>query len=87
MGKSIFVERTKSYFIFIKIGQEEHLDQLQAEGHLFCNTLKYHRKSEEIGVKGDRNEGMSFIKQVSSIDINVKVINIRNAKTGLSFNY
>jgi len=31
----------------IKIGQEEHINELQKEGHLFCNTLKYFREVEK----------------------------------------
>lgn len=63
------MEKTKNYYAFIKIGQEEHIDELLKEGHLYCNSLRFHRKSEDIGVKGDMNEGMSLIKQVPRINL------------------
>ncbi|MEX2437327.1 MAG: hypothetical protein WD509_01980 [Candidatus Paceibacterota bacterium] len=31
----------------IKIGQEDHINELHKEGHLFCNTLKYFREIEK----------------------------------------
>jgi hypothetical protein len=50
-----------TYYItaFLKIGKEEHIDQLQKEGLLYCNTVKYFRKieSENNKLRKDTTEG------------------------------
>ena len=69
MSNKLLMQKTKNYYAFIKIGQEKHIDEFQKEGRLYCNSLRYHRKSEDIGVKGDRNEGMGLIKQVPRLDL------------------
>lgn len=42
----------------MKIGQEEHINQLQKEGKIYCNTVKYFRDLEnEDKNRGDGREG------------------------------
>lgn len=45
--------------IFLKIGKEDHIDRLQKEGLLYCNTVKYFRtvENEYIKLRKDTSEG------------------------------
>jgi hypothetical protein len=45
--------------IFLKIGKEDHIDKLQKEGLLYCNTVKYFRtlEKENIKLRKDTSEG------------------------------
>ena len=73
-------EKSKTYFAFIKIGKEKHIDELQLEGHLYCNTLRYYRKLEEKKVRGDQHEGRGLIKQAKRLDLVIE-----NKIVGTSF--
>lgn len=50
-----------TYYItaFLKIGKDEHINQLQKDGLLYCNTVKYFRNiaSENTKVRKDTAEG------------------------------
>jgi hypothetical protein len=49
---------------FIKVGQPDHIDQLQKEGLIYCNTIKYFRHTEHSDKeRHDNREGAT-----SSID-------------------
>ena len=45
-----------SKYFKAKIGKEEHLKQLQKEGVVYCNTLKYFTEIEDGKVRGDKHE-------------------------------
>jgi len=62
-------EKTRNYFMFIRISEEKYIDALQKEGHIYCNTIKYFRFIEDNGVKGDKNEGKAYMKQINKIEI------------------
>jgi len=42
--------------IFIKFGQEEHLQSLQREGLIYCNPLSFFSKLEDNKLRGDESE-------------------------------
>ena len=47
--------------IFLKFGEEEHICQLQEEGLIFCNTIKYFADLEHDAVRGDVLEKATYI--------------------------
>lgn len=61
----------KNYFMFIKISEERFIDSLQKEGHIYCNTIKYFRTIDDNGIKGDKNEGKAFLKQVNNVTLSL----------------
>ena len=62
----------KNYFMFIRISDEEFIDSLQKNGHIYCNTIKYFRFLEDNCKRGDKNEGKAFMKQVKGLEISLK---------------
>jgi hypothetical protein len=53
---------THSIKMFLKFGQEEHINDLYYNGTIFMNAIQYFRKIEDGGLRGDRYEGISRIK-------------------------
>jgi hypothetical protein len=45
--------------VLIKVGRQEHLDELQRKGLLYMNPLPYFWGIEEQGVRGDKNDGVA----------------------------
>ena len=62
----------KTYFMFIRIGEEKYIDLLQKKGHIYCNTIRYFRSIENDNNRGDKNEGKVFIKQAKNLEVLVK---------------
>ena len=58
-----------NYSLLIKFSKEEFIDQLQKEGKLYCNSLRYFRELENDHYIGDPNEGKTDIKQVKCLEI------------------
>ena len=58
--------------MFIRISEDEFIDSLQKKGHIYCNTIKYFRSIEDNGIRGDKNEGKAFLKQVKDVEILIK---------------
>ncbi|MBV6485851.1 MAG: hypothetical protein KFKLKKLM_02460 [Flavobacteriales bacterium] len=63
------MNKSRNYFLFIKIGKEEHIDALQKKGHLYCNTIRSYRKMESETLRGDKHEGKAYMKQVKSLQL------------------
>jgi hypothetical protein len=61
--------RTRNYFMFIRISEDRYIDAFQKKGHIYCNTIQYFRFIEDNGIRGDKNEGKSYIKQVNNLEI------------------
>lgn len=57
------------FFMLIRISEDDFIDSLQKKGHLYCNTIKYFRRIEDNGVKGDKNEGKAYLKQAKNLTI------------------
>ncbi len=57
---------TKTY-VFVKVGQREHLEPFQKYGLLYMNTLEYFRNCE--GISKDKNEGTKNILQGKRIKV------------------
>lgn len=60
--------------MFLKIGKEDHIDSLQKEGLLFCNTVKYFRslENEHIKLRKDTSEGAVTSTKIDWMKIYVK---------------
>ncbi len=63
------MSKTVDYFSFIRVSDEQYIDSLQKEGHIYCNTIRYFRSLENSARKGDVNEGKAYLKQVESAQI------------------
>lgn len=55
---------------FVKIGKEEHIDDLQKSGVIFCNTVEYFRtlEGEEVGRK-DIREGANSSRKIGDVSV------------------
>ncbi|WP_018477179.1 hypothetical protein [Pontibacter roseus] len=62
-------EEDLNYFLFIKIGEEKHIDALQRKGHFYCTTIRYFRTVENDGLRGDLHEGKAYLKQLKDFKI------------------
>lgn len=64
------IKQTNTDFIMlIKVAKEKHIDALQKKGHIYCNTKQYFRRIEDDGLRGDKDEGKTYIKQNKNIKI------------------
>jgi hypothetical protein len=59
--------------MFLKIGKEDHIDRLQKEGLLYCNSVKYFRTLEEhdIRLRKDISEGAVISTRIGWMKIYV----------------
>jgi hypothetical protein len=59
---------------FLKIGKDEHIDQLQKEGILYCNNVKYYRnlEREDILLRKDTAEGAITTSKIDWLKIFIK---------------
>ncbi|KJS06322.1 MAG: hypothetical protein VR77_05865 [Flavobacteriales bacterium BRH_c54] len=65
-------KKTIDYFMFIKISNDKFIDSLQQKGHIYCNSIKYFRTIEDNGIRGDKNEGKAYLKQVKDFEISLE---------------
>jgi hypothetical protein len=49
-------------YLFLKFGEQEHLKDLQQQGHLYFNALKYFTEVEDGNVRGDIDETLFYSK-------------------------
>jgi len=66
-------KKKRDYLMYIRISEDRFIDSLQQKGHLFCNTIKYFRTIEDNGIRGDKNEGKAYIKQINDLKILIEV--------------
>ena len=76
----------ESYFLFIKIGEEKHIDSLQKSGQIFCNSITYFRSIEGDKNRADKNEGKNYIKQIRDIEIFIENRPIAHASYAQMYN-
>jgi hypothetical protein len=50
------------YFFLIKFGEKQHLEQLQKEGLIYCNSIKYFAEVEQADGKKDITESYSKLE-------------------------
>lgn len=74
--------KSRDYFLFIKIGNEEHIDALQKKGHIYCNTIRKYRKMDASNLQGDPNEGKAFLQQMKCMEIMIDGKVVATAKRG-----
>jgi hypothetical protein len=69
--------------MFLKIGKEDHIDRLQKEGLVYCNSVKYFRTLEEQNIKlrKDTSEGA-----VTSTKIGWMKMYVDNKELPIKFN-
>ena len=60
---------------FLKFGEEENMKSLYEEGIIFLNPIEYFRKYEDNGLRGDKYEGISEIKNLPSGTFEIKEFN------------
>ena len=71
----------------VKFGKYEHLKQMQTEGLVYCNTLKYFTEIEDNYVRGDKHESAFnfetfndtelLLKPASEPDSSYKKLNVK----------
>jgi hypothetical protein len=55
----------------LKFGQQEHIEQLQSEGLLYCNTLEYFRTLEADENRSDTDEGLAAFYQADAVRMTI----------------
>lgn len=61
--------------IKVKLGTQEHLEELRLEGLVYCNTLKYFTKIEDGLVRGDKHEDAFEFKTFNDPELLIKPAN------------
>lgn len=56
-------------FFLIKIGKKKHMDELYEKGLIYMSNIDYFRKLEEKELRGDKNEGIIGLEQVSNVKL------------------
>jgi hypothetical protein len=59
-------------FYLIKIGKKKYMHELYKRGVVFMNDINYFRRYEDNELRGDEEEGIKGIKQVTDIKLLVK---------------
>lgn len=63
--------------MFLKFGQEEHINDLYNNGTIFMNAIQCFRKMEDDELRGDRYEGVSKIKNYPPGQFKIPAINFK----------
>jgi len=63
-----------------KFGKKEHLEQLQKEGIVYCNTLKYFTEVEDGQIRGDAHENSFDFKTYDKPRLQIKPANDPDAE-------
>lgn len=63
--------------MFLKFGQEEHINDLYQNGTIFMNAIQYFRKIEDGELRGDRYEGVSRIKNYPPGQFEIPSLNFK----------
>jgi hypothetical protein len=65
--------------IFLKFGAEKHISQLQEEGLIFCNPIKYFADLEQDEIRGDVLEKATYIDNSNDALLKLKPLDKPNA--------
>jgi len=68
---------THSIKMFLKFGQEEHINDLYRNGTIFMNAIQYFRKMEDGELRGDCYEGVSRIKNYPPGQFEIPTLNFK----------
>ena len=68
---------THSIKMFLKFGQEEHINDLYRNGTIFMNAIQYFRKMEDGELRGDCYEGVSRIKNYPPGQFEIPILNFK----------
>ncbi len=60
---------SRKFLLFIKVGDEIHMNKLLMEGEVFCKTLNYFSNVEEKSLRYDSYEGINQIEQIRNIEV------------------
>jgi hypothetical protein len=63
--------------MFLKFGQEEHINDLYHNGTIFMNSIQYFRKIEDGELRGDKYEGISKIKNYPPGQFEIPSLNFK----------
>ncbi|PVD49996.1 hypothetical protein DC498_21995 [Terrimonas sp.] len=63
--------------MFLKFGQEEHINDLYYNGTIFMNAIQYFRKIEDGELRGDRYEGISRISNYPPGQFEIPALNFK----------
>jgi len=63
---------SQKLFFFIKLGSAKNIDKLQSAGELYLNTIEYFRDIEKASERQDKHEGISEIKQIDWMRLEVE---------------
>lgn len=59
----------RNFASFIKFGKKEHLEKLYHYGELFCKPIEYFSKIDEKDLRGDKYDGITYIKQITNLKV------------------
>jgi hypothetical protein len=75
----------RNYASFLKIGKKEYMEKLIYQGEIFCRTIEEFNSMDEKDFRGDKNEGASYIKQLSGLDLTIDGESVGKIKEGQLF--
>ncbi|MGV3585975.1 MAG: hypothetical protein ACO1OF_03140 [Adhaeribacter sp.] len=69
-------------FGLIKFGQKVHVEELYKKGTIYMNHLSEFLKIDDNGLRGDKYESLSEIKEIFNVEISHQGRKVGYAKTG-----
>ena len=73
---------TRDFASFIKFGEKEHMEKLHFEGEVYCKPISYFNQIEEKDFRGDKNDGVAYLKQIKDIRFKHQGMTIATALKG-----
>lgn len=59
----------RKFILFVKVGNQTHMEKLFHDGEVFCKTLKYFTEAEEENLRHDKHEGASYMTQMKKFEV------------------
>lgn len=72
----------RNFASFIKFGEKQYMEKLLLEGEVFCRPLDYFTKIASNDLRGDKNDGAAYLKQIKDLKVRHKGVTIATAVTG-----
>ncbi|MCG9791216.1 hypothetical protein [Flavobacterium algicola] len=76
---------THSIQMFLKFGEEKHINDLYHNGTIFMNPIQYFRKIEDGELRGDKYEGISKITNLPPGQFEIPSLNFKGNYLALQY--
>jgi len=72
----------RNYASFIKFGEKLFMERLLLEGEVFCRPIDYFTSIAQDDLRGDKNDGAAYLKQIKDLKVMLKGTTTATAVSG-----